>query len=78
MYFSGSVFLFDKEKVYFALFVDDGLIAAKMHRVLGEIIKVLSSYFSITLENIKIFAGSQIERDRTNKTTFIHQQAYTR
>jgi len=39
----------DQEDVYMALFVDDGLIAAKSQRVISKIIKGLSSSFRITL-----------------------------
>lgn len=66
------------EEVYLALFVDDGLLASKSQRVLDDVIKTLSSCFSITVGNAKVFAGLQIERDRSNKTVFLHQQAYTR
>jgi len=64
--------------VYLALFVDDGIIAAKSNKVLESIIKILNKSFDITSGECSCFVGLQINRDRINKTMFIHQTAYTR
>lgn len=64
--------------VYLALFVDDGLIAAKSHRALDSIVESLRSIFKITLGDGHIFVGVQIERNCKNKTLFFHQGAYTK
>ncbi|KMQ88959.1 putative retrotransposon, partial [Lasius niger] len=64
--------------VYLALFVDDGIIAAKSNKVLESIIKSLKESFNITLGNCSCFVGLQILRDRENRTMFIHQTAYAK
>lgn len=60
-----------------ALFVDDGIIAAKSMLILKSIIKSLSKMFGITFDDCSNFVGLQICRDRINETMFIHQSAYT-
>lgn len=54
------------------------IIVAKSNKVLESIIKLLSESFDITLGDCSYFVGLQILRDRKNKTTFIHQTAYTK
>ena len=73
--FRGSV---NGSEVFLALFVDDGLIAAESSQVLESVIKSLEKEFEITIGNGEIFVGIQIERDRVNKTLFLHQEAYTK
>lgn len=64
-------------QVYLALFVDDGVIAAKSKEVLQSIVNSLNKVFDITLGDCSSFVGLQICRDRSNKSLFIHQRAYT-
>lgn len=68
---------FKGHAVYFALFLDDGLIACKSKEVLKEILEKLRSEFDITLGDCSNFAGMQLSRDRETKTMFLHQKAYT-
>lgn len=67
----------EETDVYLALFVDDGLIAAESSRVLEKVVESLRNAFEITLGDGHIFVGIQIERNRDNKTMFLHQRAYT-
>jgi len=62
--------------VYLALFVDDGLIAAKSRDTLMIIIDYLQKSFNTTFGELRNFIGLQIERDRENKSLFIHQSDY--
>lgn len=64
--------------VYLALFVDDGLIAAKSRRILQYATNRLRREFRITVGDAKVFVGIQIERDRSNKSVFIHQGTYVK
>lgn len=64
------------ETVYLALFVDDGLVAAKTESTLNYIASKLSEAFQIKIGDSSSFVGMQIERDRVNKTLAIHQSAY--
>lgn len=71
--FKGCV---DGENVFLALFVDDGLVAAKSNRVLDAVISHLKSAFRITVGDVSRFVGLQIERNRVDKTMFVHQSEY--
>ncbi|CAD7080035.1 unnamed protein product [Hermetia illucens] len=73
--FRGQV---DGVDVFFAFFVDDGLIAAKTSEALESAIKSLKNTFEITIGDGKVFVGVQIERNRVNKTMFLHQEAYVK
>lgn len=68
----------DGEKVFLALFVDDGLIATKNTSVLEKIVRALKDSFEITTGDASIFIGLQIERDRENKRMFLHQESYVK
>ncbi|CAD7082972.1 unnamed protein product [Hermetia illucens] len=68
--FRGQV---DGVDVFFALFV-----AAKTSGALESVIKSLESAFEITIGDGKLFVGVQIERNRVNKTVFLHQEAYVK
>lgn len=67
---------FDDSVVYLALYVDDGLIAAKSKKVIKSVLTCLENAFKITVGVTKIFVGLQIERDRSNKSISLHQKAY--
>lgn len=64
------------ENVNLALFVDDGLVAAKSNEVLNVVIEYLKSAFEITIGNAEKFVGLQIARNRSEETMFIHQIGY--
>lgn len=64
--------------VYLALFVDDGIVAAKSTETLKSIIKSLSETFEITVGDCSSFVGLQICQYRVNNTMFVHQNTYTR
>jgi transposase InsO family protein len=64
-------------EVLLAIFVDDGLVASKSQESIETVITALSESFEIKFGNSCSFVGLQIERNRVNKTMFIHQQAYT-
>lgn len=66
------------EKIYLALFVDDGLIAANSIETLKLVIERLSATFNITVGDSSMFVGVQILRDRESKSLIIHQSSYTR
>ena len=65
-------------KVYLALFVDDGIIAAKSTDVIEKIISGLSKEFEITIGDCSCFVGMQISRDRETRSMFVHQEAYAK
>lgn len=64
--------------VYLALFVDDGLIAAKESKVIEIVIKHLRCAFNVTIGDASMFVGMQIERRREEKSLSIHQSAYVK
>lgn len=69
---------FEGSVMYFALFVDDGLILAKNQITLKSAISLLRSQFKIPFGNARMFVGLQIERNRWKKSIFIHQNAYVK
>lgn len=62
--------------VHLALFIDDGLIASENKTALGTVLNKLSNEFEITIGNGRNFVGVQIEKDKVNRTMFIHQEVY--
>ena len=64
--------------IYLALFVDDGLIGCKSGSVLKTVIEKIRSTFEINIGDCNHFARLQIARNRSVKTMFLHQSAYTR
>lgn len=73
--FKGCV---DGANVLLALFVDDGLVASESVRVLKAVIGYLKKAFKITTGDASRFVGLQIERNRAEKTMFIHQTEYAK
>lgn len=63
--------------VYLALFVDDGLLASKSSQIIDKILSELRREYSITVGDASYFVGLQIKRNRTEKSMFINQSAYT-
>lgn len=70
--------IYDGYEVYLALFVDDGIVAAKSLKVIDSIIGELRKAFELTLGDCSSFVGMQIERDRASKLMFVHQSTYAR
>jgi len=68
----------ERSVVYLALFVDDGLLAAESRDALECVLRHLNDSFKITIGDTSLFVGMQIERDRKEKSLFIHQSAYTK
>lgn len=64
--------------IYLVLFVDDELVACKSQIALDGVIENLRSEFEIMIGSCNSFAGLQMIRDRSKKTMFLHQNAYTR
>ena len=71
--FKGCV---DSMNVFLALFVDDGLVASESREVLNGVISCLKSAFRITIGDASQFVSLQIERNRVEKTMFLHQSEY--
>ena len=66
----------NEDEVIVALFVDDGLVAAKSHVPLRIVIDALSESFEIELGDSACFVGMEFVRDRRNKRMFLHQSSY--
>lgn len=62
--------------MYLALFIDNGLVASENKTAVEIVLNKLNNEFEITIGNGSSFVGLQIERDKVNKTMFIHQEAY--
>ena len=68
--------MIDRESVYLALFVDDGLIACKSLRVIEKVVEYLKEAFEMTIGNANKFVGLQIARNRKEKSMMIYQSDY--
>jgi len=68
---------FNDNIVYLALFIDDGLIISNSQQSIDIVINSLKNMFSLKVGNVGTFIGMQIERDRSNKSIFMHQTVYT-
>ena len=68
--------MIERESVYLALFVDDGLIAFKLLRGIKKVVEYLREAFEITIGNANKFVGLQIARNRKEKLMMIHQSDY--
>jgi len=68
----------EREKVYLALYVDDGLILTSSRNILNKVLEALNTAFEMTKGNGDIFVGMEIERDRSNNIIFIHQKHYVK
>uniref|UniRef100_A0A1Y1NHZ0 Retrovirus-related Pol polyprotein from transposon TNT 1-94 n=1 Tax=Photinus pyralis TaxID=7054 RepID=A0A1Y1NHZ0_PHOPY len=66
----------DGKRVLLILFVDDGLIIGEDKLILNSIIEKLKQEFKIVLGDLNYYVGLEIERDRKNKSLFIHQRHY--
>lgn len=78
--FQSCMFTWRKDRNFaiLLLYVDDILVATNSQSKMNEIKTKLASEFSMTnLGEPRKFLGMQIERDRTTKRMFIHQQKFT-
>ena len=66
----------ENEEVFLALFVDDGLVAAKSQKVIQIVKNALCESFEVKLGDSCCFVSVQIERDRKNKRMLLHQELY--
>lgn len=64
------------EKVLLLLYVDDGLIFTETKETMDVIVKHLTSSFDVRISEPNYFVGMQIERNRCDRTIFIHQTSY--
>jgi len=60
------------EKIYLALYVDNGLILTSSRNILNEVLEALNTVFEMTKGNSNMFIGMKIECDRSNNVIFIH------
>lgn len=59
--FYGSV---RDSEIYFALYVDDGLIIERPYEALSDVIQALQGELEVTLEHYEIFVDMQLIRGR--------------
>lgn len=64
------------EKLYLALYVDDGLLLCKSSDILKKFIQQLSEEFEIKVCEPSYFVGIEIERDSSQRLIKIHQATY--
>lgn len=64
------------EKVYIALYVDDGMIFTTTKATLNLLLFNLAKAFEITVGDATCFVGMYLERDRCESTILIHQTPY--
>ena len=63
--------------LFFALYVDDGILAAKTEKTLVKAISLLVSRFKVTMGELGSFVGIQVER-LANGNLKLHQEAYAK
>ena len=66
------------EKLYVALYVDDGLILCKSLKIIKKFLQQLSKEFEIKICEPKYFVGIEIDRNKEEGTIKIHQATYIR
>lgn len=67
----------DDISIIVAIYVDDGIVASKDKSTLERLVNHLKSAFEVTILDCKSFLGFRIERNRKDKTLFLHQRHYT-
>lgn len=65
-----------ESRLFLAIYIDDGLIAATDERQIISLLQELKSEFEITIGTTDAFLGLHIEK-KENGNIFIHQEAYT-
>lgn len=64
------------ERMYLALYVDDGLIFAESTQAIDRFIEYLTKHFMVKAVNSNCFIGIEIVRNRSQKAMFLHQKSY--
>ena len=70
--------MIDEHEVFVAIFVADSLVASKSRNAQKNVLDAFSESFEMKVGNSSRFIGVQIERDRENKSMFIHQEMYAK
>lgn len=65
---------FENNKVYLALYVDDGLLLSRSYDTLVKLTNIIKAEFDITAGALDSFVGMEIVRD--NGSIFVHQSTY--
>lgn len=65
------------DKIYLALYVDDGLVFCKSKNTLRKFLNQIGKVFDIKISEPRCFVGLEIERDRDRNWLKIHQASYT-
>lgn len=66
----------EREQLYVALYVDDGLACSKSKDTIDKLLASLKSEFEITVSDAELYVGLQLDRDRIAKTIRVHQTRY--
>lgn len=70
------VFIRERDGLYFALYVDDGLCIAKSSDVIEEFLTSLEKTFKMTRGSAECFIGIEISRDRQARSIKLNQRGY--
>lgn len=65
-----------KERLYLALYVDDGLLFAETKHSIDRLLGYLTKHFKVKTLDSSCFIGIEIKRNRDKKSVFLHQSAY--
>ncbi|KAJ3662741.1 hypothetical protein Zmor_007072 [Zophobas morio] len=76
--FDRCVYASDNNELYFALYVDDGLVIGSSVERVNSFINKLKRKFEVTCDVANCYLGMQIVRDRGTKTLHLKQTAYVR
>lgn len=66
----------NNERLYLALYVDDGLVLSTSTKVLEQFLEELQTKFEIKMNEPRYFVGLEIERDRDKRSIKVHQTNY--
>jgi len=66
----------NNEKLYLALYVDDGLALSTSTKMLDQFLEELRIKFEVKINEPRYFVGLEIERNRGMKSIKIHQTSY--
>ena len=66
--------IFEGEKVYLALYLDDGLLLSRELKSLEKLAAAFKAEFEITIGDLNSLVGMEIIRDKGS--VFIHQSTY--
>ncbi|KAK9679020.1 Reverse transcriptase (RNA-dependent DNA polymerase) [Popillia japonica] len=65
-----------EEKVYLALYVDDGLVISRSTAAINKILQYLKKCFQITIDDANLFVGLDSARNKSTHQILIKQTAY--